>query len=206
MTVYRIYTIASAPEKSKPVLEALNRAFGRVPNVAGVMAESPVLLEAFFDLFQRVHAGSFTEAEIQILLLTNAVTNGCAWAVAFHSALALKEGVAPTDVQAIRERRAPGDRGHAALSALTRALIERRGRIDERDANAALAAGFGHARVLEVITVLAASAMTNYAGNIAKPPLEAAFQQHAWTLTPQVSETASSASHTDAHADKESRP
>jgi len=33
-----------------------------------------------------------SEAQIQTLLLTNAVTNACAWAVAFHSVLALKEG------------------------------------------------------------------------------------------------------------------
>jgi hypothetical protein len=40
-----------------------------------------------------VHASSLTEPQIQTLLLTNAVTNASEWAVAFHTALALKQGV-----------------------------------------------------------------------------------------------------------------
>ena len=78
-----------------------------VPNVAGIIANSPVLANIFVPLFEGVHAGTFTEAEIQTLLLTNAVTNSCAWAVAFHSYLALKAGLKPADVEAIRQRRAP---------------------------------------------------------------------------------------------------
>jgi hypothetical protein len=58
-----------------------------VPNIAGAMATSPVLINSLVGLFQRVHGGSFTEAQIQTLLLTNAVTNACAGAVAFHSNL-----------------------------------------------------------------------------------------------------------------------
>ena len=40
----------------------------------------------------------------------------CPAAVAFHSAMALKEGVDPEDVRAIRERRLPADAKLAALS------------------------------------------------------------------------------------------
>jgi AhpD family alkylhydroperoxidase len=115
MFTYQIHRIETAPEKSKPVLEQLEHAFGLIPNVAGVIANSPELTNAFIGLFQSVHSGSFTEAEIQALLLTNAVTNSCSWAVAFHTALALKEGLDPTEVQAIGERRLPKDQRYAAL-------------------------------------------------------------------------------------------
>ena len=80
-----------------------------IPNIAGAMATSPVLINSLVALFGKVHGGSFTEAQVQTLLLTDAVTNGCTWAVAFHTALALKEGVDPADVQAIREGRVPKD-------------------------------------------------------------------------------------------------
>src|SRR5258708_36102304 len=115
MLTYQIHSIASAPEKSKPVLEQLQQAFGFVPNLAGAIANSPVLANGFLALFQTVHSGSFTEAEIQTLLLTNAVTNSCSWAVAFHTALALKEGLDPADVQAIRDRRVPKTPPNAPL-------------------------------------------------------------------------------------------
>ena len=82
MQSFPIYTIESAPEQSKPALQSLNAAFGMIPNIAGAMATSPVLINSLVGLFQKVHGGSFTEAQIQTLLLTNAVTNASSWAVA----------------------------------------------------------------------------------------------------------------------------
>ena len=181
MEQFPVYTIDTAPEASKPALQDLHAAFGIIPNIAGAMATSPVLINSLLGLFGRVHSGSFTEAQIQTLLLTNAVTNACAWAVAFHTALALKEGLAPADVNAIRAGRAPNDSKLGALSTLARTLIEKRGRIADQDREAFLAAGFGKDHLLEVIGVVAASTITNYTGNVTNPPLEAPFQPHVWS-------------------------
>lgn len=180
MEQFPVYTLDSAPEASKPALRDLQTAFGIIPNIAGVMAMSPVLINSLVGLFGRVHGGSFTEAQIQTLLLTNAVTNACTWAVAFHSALALKEGLDPADVEAMRAGRSPSEAKHSALSTLARTLIEKRGRIDDQDVERFLAAGFGKDHLLEVIAAVAASTITNYTGSVTKPPLEAAFQAHAW--------------------------
>jgi AhpD family alkylhydroperoxidase len=149
MVQFPVYTIDSAPDASKPALRDLQAAFGMIPNIAGVMATSPVLINSLVGLFGRVHGGSFTEAQIQTLLLTNAVTNACTWAVAFHSALALREGLDPADVEAIRAGRSPSDGTYGALSTLARTLIEKRGRIDDQDAERFLAAGFGKDHLLE---------------------------------------------------------
>ena len=181
MQSFPFLTIDTAPAKSKLALQALQGAFGMIPNVAGAMATSPVLIDSLVALFGKVHGGSFTEAQIQTLLLTNAVTNACAWAVAFHTALALKEGLAPADVNAIRAGRAPNDSKLGALSTLARTLIEKRGRIADQDREAFLAAGFGKDHLLEVIGVVAASTITNYTGNVTNPPLEAPFQAHVWS-------------------------
>jgi len=43
------------------------------------------------------------------------VTNSSSWPVAFHTVLALKQGLDPADVQAIRERRLPEQQRYAAL-------------------------------------------------------------------------------------------
>ena len=180
MAHFPVHTIESAPERSKPALQQLQAAFGVIPNIAGAMATSPVLINSLVGLFGNVHGGSFTEAQVQIVLLTDAVTNTSAWAVAFHTALALKEGIDPADVQAIREGRLPKDGKLAALSALAKAMIEKRGRLADGDLNRFLAAGFGKDHALEVIAAVAASTITNYTGSITKPPLEAPFQAHAW--------------------------
>jgi AhpD family alkylhydroperoxidase len=177
---YRVHTIESAPEKARPSLEGLKKALGLVPNLAATMAESPTLVNGFFGAFGNFLTGSFTGAERQVLLLTNAVTNSCPWAVAFHSTAALREGVTNADVQAIRERRLPGAPRLAALSALTRALIEKRGHLDARELEAFAGAGFRPDQALEAIAGLAISVMANYAGNITNPPLDGPFAAQVW--------------------------
>jgi alkylhydroperoxidase family enzyme len=180
MTKFPVHTIESAPEGSKSALQTLNSAFGMLPNIAGALATSPVLINSLVGVFGNVHGGSFTEPQIQTVLLTDAVTNASTWAVAFHTFLLLKEGIDPADVQAIREGRLPKDGKLAALSALARTMIEKRGRLDDQDVDQFIAAGFGQEHVLEVISIVAASTITNYTASITKPPLEAAFQAHAW--------------------------
>jgi AhpD family alkylhydroperoxidase len=180
MTDFPLHTIESAPERSKAALQQLQSAFGMLPNIAAAMATSPVLIDSLVGLFQKVHGGSFTEAQVQTVLLTDAVTNACTWAVAFHTALALKEGLNPIDVQAIREGRPPKDAKLSALSTLAKTMIEKRGLLNDQDVDRFIAAGFGKDHVLEVIGIVAASTITNYTGSITKPPLEAPFQAHAW--------------------------
>ncbi|WP_321798350.1 carboxymuconolactone decarboxylase family protein [Caballeronia sp. J97] len=180
MSSYPVHTIESAPAQSRPVLQQLQQAFGTIPNIAGAMAGSPVLINGFIGLFERVHASSLSEPQIQTLLLTNAVTNASEWPVAFHTALALKEGVHPADVDAIREGALPEDVGLAALSALARTLIETRGRLAESDRRRFFEAGFTAEQMLEVIAVVAASTITNYTGSVTRPSLEAQFEAFAW--------------------------
>ena len=180
MTNFPIHTLDSAPEGSKPALRQLQSAFGAIPNIAGAIATSPVLINSLVGLFGNVHGGSFTEAQVQVVLLTDAVTNACTWAVAFHTTLALKAGIDAGDVEAIRERRLPKDGKYAALSGLAKTMIEKRGRLSDADVNRFLAAGFGKDHLLEVIAAVAASTITNYTGSITKPPLEAPFKEHAW--------------------------
>ena len=180
MTNFPVHSIESAPEGSKPALKQLQSAFGMIPNLIGAMSTSPILTNSLVGLFGNVHGGSFTEAQIQTVLLTDAVTNASTWAVAFHTALALKEGIDPADVEAIREGRPPKDAQLAALSTLAKTMIEKRGRLDDEEVEQFISAGFGKELVLEVIAIVAASTITNYTASITKPPLETPFQAHAW--------------------------
>jgi alkylhydroperoxidase family enzyme len=180
MPNYPIYTIASAPENSKPALEQLQQAFGVLPNIAAAIANSPKLINSLVAVFQQVHSSSLTEQEIQIVLLTDAVVNSSTYAVAFHTTLALQQGVSSEETGAIREQRLPTGKRFAALSTLAKALIEKRGHLNGQELDSFLAAGFTKEQVLEVIAIVAASTITNYAGTIADPPLEEPFRQYSW--------------------------
>ena len=178
---YTVHTLESAPDASQPALAALQQAFGLVPNLAATMAESPVLIHGFVGAIMNFGKGSFTPGQRQLVLLTSAVGNKCAWAVAFHSTAALREGVPAADVAAVRKGAVPeSDRRTAVLVATARALVTERGAIDASTRAAFEAAGFTPAQLLEVIAGLGASLMATYAGNITQPPLEAPFAAQAW--------------------------
>jgi alkylhydroperoxidase family enzyme len=180
MEEFSVYTIDSAPDASKASLREVQGRFGAIPNLAGAMALSPVLINAFVPIFDQVHGGSFSEQQIQTVLLTDAVTNVSTWAVALHTALGLKAGLGAQDVEAIRSGKLPTDKKLSALSKLARTLIEKRGRLADQDIESFLEAGFTGELLLEVITIVAASTITNYTGSVTKPRLEDWLQVHAW--------------------------
>jgi alkylhydroperoxidase family enzyme len=183
MAHFTVHTIDTAPTASRSSLEALQRAFGFVPNMAGAMATSPVLIDSLVGLFGTVHSGSFSESQIQTLLLTNAVTNAAEWAAAFHSRLALDQDISSADVEAMRSGRSPADPKLAALSTLARTLITTRGHVNEQNKSDFLAAGYEPEHLLEVIAVVAASTITNYTSSVTQPPLEEMIVPHAWRAT-----------------------
>jgi len=63
---------------------------------------------------------------------------------------------------------------------LARTLIEKRGHLGDQELESFIAAGFTKEQVLEVVAIVAASTITNYAGTIANPPLEDPFRQYVW--------------------------
>jgi alkylhydroperoxidase family enzyme len=172
MQRFVVHTLESAPEKSRQPLQVLKQKFGFVPNVAAAMAASPVLINAFIGGFASFHGGSFSESEKQALLLTNAVTLKCPWAVAFHSTMALQEGVASSDVRAIRDGKLPADARYAALSAIAKALIEKRGNVTEADIENFTSVGYSQVQILEVVTGIGMSTMASTTGNLAGTPVE----------------------------------
>ena len=180
MPNFIVHTIESAPERSKQPLQVLKQRFGYIPNVAAVMAESPVLINAFIGGFGNFHGGGFSESEKQALLLTNAVTLKCPWTVAFHSTEALKEGVSESDVKAIRDGTLPKDARYSALSGIAKALIEKRGNVTEADVERFTSAGYSELQILEVITGIGISTMAATTGNMAATPVEDRFKEQTW--------------------------
>jgi alkylhydroperoxidase family enzyme len=145
------------------------------------MANSPVLLNGFVGSFGSFHGGSLNECEKQILLLTNAVTIKCPWTVAAHSTFAIEDGVAESEIKAIRDGKLPQDRKYAALSALTKALLEKRGNVTEADIEKFTSAGYSKVQILEVITGVGISTMAATTTNMAGTPVEDRFKPQAWS-------------------------
>jgi AhpD family alkylhydroperoxidase len=144
------------------------------------MAESPALLEGFLHVRKLLHNGSFSPAEIQVLAMTNAFENGCGYCMALHSAFALREGVSPETVEALRRGRPPVEPKPRALSDFSRQLVRRRGRVGKEYLAALLEAGYTRAQALEVVLGVAMSILPNFAHHLTECPLDEIFLPHSW--------------------------
>jgi len=181
LTHFPIHTIATAPEESRPALEQLQKEVGFLPNLAATMAESPAMLRAFTTL-RSIYAGtSFTGVEREVIALTTSFENRCTYCVAAHSTFAAMQRAPEGVIETLRAGGLPDDAPRlAALSAITRRLIETRGFVSEADLRSFAAAGFGRAQVLEALVGIATTSLANYMHNIGDCPLDAMFQARAW--------------------------
>ena len=180
MSSFQVHTVSSAPEGSRQALQTLEVNVGFVPNLAAAMAESPELLNGFLAVQRIYQQGTFTPGEIQVLSLTAAYENDCAWCMAFHTTMALQVGVSAASVDALRAGRPPADPRLRALSDLARAMVRARGAVTAHDLESFYQAGFTRAQAMEVVLGMAFSLMASYAGHLADVPLDEPFQPHAW--------------------------
>jgi alkylhydroperoxidase family enzyme len=114
--------------------------------------------------------------------------------MAFHSAVALKAGLAQEDLDRLREGLPPAGTRLRALSDLSRAMVRHRGNVGHSDLEAFYAAGFTRAQALEVVLGVAFSIMANFSGHLVHAPLNAAFEPHAWSKPRSVATSARASS------------
>jgi uncharacterized peroxidase-related enzyme len=180
MSNFKVYTIESAPEAARPALQKLKDSVGLIPNLAGAMAESPTLIEAFVTLRGIFQNGSFSPIEREVISITNAVANRCRYCVAAHSLFAQKAYIPPDVLESLRAGQSPNDPRLKALSDFARKMTTTRGQFSEADLQGFLAAGYTQAQAMEVIVGVAVSVLANYANHLADVPLDEFLQPLAW--------------------------
>lgn len=181
MSEFEVYTKQSAPKQSVTLLEQAESAFGFVPNLLGVLAESPATLKAYLTLGQIFDESSFTPVERQIVILAVSRFNECQYCVAAHSVIAGATKVPKQAVKAIRSDEPIEDARLEALRRFTTVVVDKRGWVSEDDVRSFEAAGFSRAQVLEVILGVGFKTLSNYVNHIAETPLDQAFAERKWT-------------------------
>jgi uncharacterized peroxidase-related enzyme len=181
MIDFYIYEIDTAPEASRPHLEALTKFFGFLPNHGKVLAESPAAARAYLVLNQILYDTTFTAVERNALLAAISVENGCEYCVSAHSTLLNMESAPKHIIEALRKRTDTGDARIDALVRFARAMIQNRGWIDSREVQTFLDSGFTRENVFEVCTALSLKTLTNYANHLVGTPLDEIFVADRWT-------------------------
>ena len=175
------HNIETAPERSGPGLRAAEQKLGFIPNMMGVLAESPAALDAYLAVQGAFATSSFSTAEQHFLALVISVANGCTYCVPVYSGLSAKAGIDQEVIDAVRDDGPINDERLSVLHNFAVAVVEKRGRVGEKNLDAFLAAGFTKAQVLEVIIAAAFKLISNYTNHIADIPLDDPFQPLNWS-------------------------
>ena len=180
MTNYVTHTPETAPAAAKPVLEAVKKKMGFIPNLMATMAESPVLVESYLTLMGLFDQTNLSETERQIILMTNNRLNGCTYCMAAHTAVSKLSGVDDHVIDALRAGSSITDPKLEALRQFAEIIHQTHGHPSEQQVDDFLAAGYTKETILEVIVGTSLKVLSNYTTPITAPPLDKAFAPVAW--------------------------
>lgn len=172
---YKIHDMDSAPEAARPLLEKAASSYGFIPNILGIMAESPALLESYMTLSGIFEKTDFSATEQQVVLLAVSHENGCGYCKAAHAGIAAMNQVPEDVVQAVVAGREIDDARLEALRRFTTRVVDTRGTPDPGDVDAFLDAGYATRHVFDVIAGVGMKTLSNYTNHIARTPLDAQF-------------------------------
>lgn len=181
MVEFRVHDEHSAPDDAKPALQKAQKQMGFVPNLYGVLAESPQAVAAYQAAYEQFMKSSLSSQAKLVVLLTASRQNGCSYCVAAYSALAPAENVDESVVNAIRQDKPVEDAQLEAVRRFTEQVVDSRGWVADDDLEAFLAAGFTQRQILDVITGVAVKTLSNYANHLAHTPLDEAMASFAWS-------------------------
>jgi len=172
MKPFPLHTLQSAPQASKPLLEASEKDWGFISTLHAVLAESAPTLEAYQRLFKLSAQSGMSPAEQQLVYLTVSVMHGCEYCAAGHTYLARMSKLDEEVIKAVREEKPVSDKRLQTLREFTEAMVRERGFVGDGAVEKFLAAGYTQANVLEVLLIIACKTISNYVNHIAHTPPE----------------------------------
>lgn len=180
MATFTFHTIDTAPADSKPLLEDSVKAFGMIPNLHAVMAESPIVLETYKQLHEAFQNTSFDKDELTVVWQTINVEHECHYCIPAHTMIANMMSIDPAITEALRNRTALPSAKLQALHDMTLSMVRNRGNIKDSEMEAFFAAGYTQRHVLEITLGLSQKIMSNYINHFTKTPVDEPFQEFAW--------------------------
>ncbi|MFO7582881.1 carboxymuconolactone decarboxylase family protein [Guyparkeria sp.] len=179
---YPVHTAETAPQEAADSIEKATAAFGFLPNLIGVMAESPALAEAYLSLSDIFQSKTRLDAtEQHVVLLTVSRYHECHYCMAAHTTTAGMMGVDAPMVEAIRNDRPIDDPKLEALRRLTHEMVESRGWPSEATQQRFFDAGYEPSQMFDVLVGIAQKTLSNYTNHLADTPVDEPMQGNAWT-------------------------
>lgn len=164
--------IDAAPAASQPLLQAVEKQIGRVPNFFSILSNSPAALEGFLGLNAAVSKNSLDAKTRERIALAVSAVNGCDYCDAAHSYFATNLAkLDAAELRANRQGQSTDAKADAAVRFAT-AIATQRGKLDHGAVAAVLAAGYDAAAVVDIISVVASLTFSNLINNVLETDID----------------------------------
>ncbi len=159
-------TTDAAPAASQPMLEAVRKKLGMVPNLFKTFAHSPAVLQYYLGGSEALSHGKLPAALREQIALVTAGANRCDYCASGHTLMGKGAGLNAAELADNLRGRSSDAKTQAALD-FAAAIVSARGQISDAELQAVRAAGYGDAEVVEIVAHVAANIFTNYFNHIA---------------------------------------
>ncbi|TPQ41171.1 alkylhydroperoxidase [Bradyrhizobium guangdongense] len=165
-------TIADGPEKSRPLLEAVNKQVGSVPNMFRLISTSPQALEGYLGLSGALGKGTLPAATRERIALAVAEVNGCSYCLSAHTYFGKNAAhLDDSEIAANRNGASNDPKADAAVRFAAR-VARARGHVAEADLAAVKLAGYSDAQAIEIVLHVALNTWTNYFNEVFKTDID----------------------------------
>lgn len=165
-------SITDAPATAQPLLQAVQKQIGSVPNLFRLVANSPAALEGYLALSGALGKGAIPAATGERIALAVAEINGCGYCLSAHTYLG--QNLAKLSAEEMDANRAGRSTdAHADLAVGFAAKVaQQRGHVDQADVDRLLGGGYSPAQVIEIVLHVALNTWTNYINEVAQTVID----------------------------------
>lgn len=165
-------TIDAAPEAARPLLQAVQRQIGSVPNLFRLVANSPAALEGYLGMSGALAKGRLPAATRERIALAVAQINACGYCLAAHTYLGGHVAkLSEAEMSANRQGRSDDAMADAAVRFAARVATQR-GHVADADVAAVRAAGYDDGQIVEIVQHVALNTWTNYINEVARTVID----------------------------------
>jgi uncharacterized peroxidase-related enzyme len=165
-------SIEAAPQAAQPLLQAVKKQLGVVPNMFRAISNSPAALEGYLGLNGALAKGMLEPATRERIALAIAEVNGCDYCASAHTYLGKNLAkLSDDEIAANRDGASTDAKANAAVGFAVK-LAQSRGHVPEADLKAVKDAGYTDAQVIEIVLHVALNTLTNYVNETVKTEID----------------------------------
>ena len=158
--------------KNKEVFEAIQNAFGKIPNSFKVIANSETFLAAYWDFDHALEHGKLSPITRNEIAIAVSQINKCPYCLSAFTAVGQGvHGISAHELEQCRLANSDDPKVDAALK-FAKAIVTERGAVSDQDFAKVRAAGYTDTEIMEIVATVALITCANYINLVARTEID----------------------------------